>query len=103
MESHNQRSDNPPPIEQTGGDEYSRQAYQESIVGRSLNELSTPYSISARLPTYEEATANTNIPISYERFYADRTNGIYGEGQSSNLQQLNSSTLPDSIISQEWY
>ena len=103
MESQNQRSDNQTPIEQTAGDEYSRPEYQGSIVGRSLNELPTPYSISARLPTYEEATANTNIPISYERLYADRTNDIYGEGQQSNLQQLNSSTLPDSIISQEWY
>ena len=101
MESQNQRSETP--IEQAGGDEYYRREYQGSIVGRSLNELPTPYSISARLPTYEEATANTNIPISYERLYADRTNGIYGEGQSSNLLQLNSSTLPDSIISQEWY
>ena len=103
MESQNQRSNNQPPAEQTGGDEYSRRSYQGSIVGRSLNELSTPYTISSRLPTYEEATANTNIPISYDRLYADTPNGIYGEGQSTNLQQLNSSTLLDSTTSQEWY
>ena len=103
MESPNQRSDNRPQIEQTGGDEFSRREHQGSMVGRSLNELSTPYSISVRLPTYEEATANTNIPISYEHLYGNRPNSIYGEGQSTNLQQLNSSTLPHSITSQEWY
>ena len=59
-------------------------------------DLPVPYNISSRLPTYEEATANTSIPSSYDQLYGDRSHEDFGQIPSPNFQPLNASSFPDS-------
>ena len=103
MESQNQRSDNGNPLQHTSEAEYSLRtptAPSETILSK---DLPVPYNISSRLPTYEEATANTFIPSSYDQLYGNRSYEEYGQIPPPNFQPLSPSTLRDSSVTQQRY
>ena len=103
MESQNQRSDNGIPIQHTSEDEHSLRTPTAPSEASLSKDSPVPYNISSRLPTYEEATANTSIPSSYDQLYGNRSYEEYGQIPPPNFQPLSPSTLPDSSFTQQRY
>ena len=103
MESQNQISDHETPIQHTSEAEYSLRTPTAPSEASLSKDLPVPYNISSRLPTYEEATANTSIPSSYVQLYGNRSYEEYGQVPPPNFQPLSASSLPDSSFTQHRY
>lgn len=103
MESQNPRTDNAPSMSASGEEVHLPREHTGSTGGNNTKLVPVPYNISSRLPTYEEATANTNLSSNYEQIYNNQSNGVYDFDQQPNLPQLDSSVFPDSGFPQEWY
>ena len=103
MESQNQRTDNETPFQNMNEAEHSLRTPTAPSEASLPKDLPVPYNISSRLPTYEEATANTSISSSYDQLYGHRSNEQYGQMPQLNFQPLSASTLPDSSFTQHRY
>ena len=103
MESQNQSIDNDTTFQNMSETEHSLRTPTAPSEASLPKDLPVPYNISSRLPTYEEATANTSIQSSYDQLYGNRSYEQYGQMPQPNFQPLSASTLPDSNFTQHRY